>query len=546
MNHLFVLLTALLISMAIIPLMIRLAPVLGMIDQPDPRKVHVAPIPRVGGIGIVLGALISILLWVPVSTAIAFFIFGSAVLLIFGTWDDCRELGHYVKFIGQFIAVIGLVYFGDVWVSLVPFLDQPLPAYIGKPFTVVAIVGMINAINHSDGLDGLAGGESMLSLGCIAYLAHVADGTAVMMGALAVMGGVFGFLRFNTHPARVFMGDSGSQFLGFSLGTLTVMLTQQVNTGLSMALPALILGLPIVDILAVFAQRAYQGLNWFKATKNHIHHRLLELGFDHYQSVVIIYSIQAFFVLSALAMQYEADAVLLSLYLGVCALVFVLLVLCERTGWRANQHGSESRLSMVVQSLKEHPIFSKAPILFIKLSVPAYFIIGSLWVGNVPRDFGLTAAVIAAILLVAMIFDRIQSNAYLVRIAIYGTGAFLVYLVHKYALQMPEDFSELRWTYYVTLALAVAIVVRYVRDIEFRSTPMDYLLVFLVIASGLFMRGASAESALGEVVIKGVILFYACEIIINHGNRFWNRMLGVSVMAAAGILGTKGLLPHFW
>lgn len=546
MNYLFVLLTALLVSMAIIPLMIRLAPVLGMIDQPDPRKVHAAPIPRVGGIGIVLGALISILLWVPVSTAIAYFIFGSAVLLIFGTWDDCRELGHYVKFIGQFIAVIGLVYFGDVWVSLVPFLDQPLPAYIGKPFTVVAIVGMINAINHSDGLDGLAGGESMLSLGCIAYLAYVADGFALMMVALAVMGGAFGFLRFNTHPARVFMGDSGSQFLGFSLGTLAVMLTQQVNTNLSMALPVLILGLPIVDILAVFAQRAYQGLNWFKATKNHIHHRLLELGFDHYQSVVVIYSIQAFFVLSALSLQYEADAILLSLYLGVCTLVFALLILGERTGWRANRHGEKSRLSRIIHSLKVHPLFSKGPILFIKLSVPAYFIVGSLWVADVPRDFGLTAAAIAVILLVAMIFDRIQSNAYLVRIAIYGTAGFLVYLIHKYALQSPDDFSELRWAYFIVLGLAIAIAVRYVRDIEFRSTPMDYLVVFLVVASGLFMQGVSTESALGEVVIKGVILFYACEIIINRGNKFWNRVLDISVMAAAGILGSKGLLPHLW
>ena len=542
MNFLFVLLTALLVSMAIIPIMIRLAPALGMVDQPDPRKVHAVPVPRVGGIGIVLGALISILLWVPISSTVAFFLFGSIVLLIFGTWDDCRELGHYVKFIGQFIAVIGLVYFGDVWVSMVPFMDDPLPAYIGKPFTVIAIVGMINAINHSDGLDGLAAGESMLSLACIAYLAYVVNGFAVTMIALAVMGGVFGFLRFNTHPARVFMGDSGSQFLGFSLGTLAVILTQQTNTVLSMALPVLILGLPIVDILAVFAQRAYQGLNWFKATRNHIHHRLLGLGFDHYQSVVVIYAIQAFFVLCALTLKYEADAILLSLYLGVCALVFVLLVVGERTGWRANRHGSESRLSRFILSLKSHPLFSTVPVLFIKISVPAFFIIDSLWVGDVPHDFGLTGVAIAVVLLVAMLFDRIQSNAYLVRIAIYGTAAFLVYLTHHYALRLPEDFSELRWAYFAALSLAIVIVIRYVHDVEFHSTPMDYLVVFLVIASGLFMGRVSADSEFGEVVIKGVILFYGCEIIINHGNRLWGRVLNISVMVASGILGAKGLL----
>ncbi len=154
------LIAALVLSMVIIPIMVRLAPRLGMMDKPDPRKVHAIPIPRVGGVGIFFGALIPIVLLLPIDQTLVAYLFGALVLFAFGVMDDCKELGHYVKFIGQFIAVIAVVYYGDVYVSLLPFMGgEPVSALVGKPFTVIAIVGMINAINHSDGLDGLAGGN---------------------------------------------------------------------------------------------------------------------------------------------------------------------------------------------------------------------------------------------------------------------------------------------------------------------------------------------------------------------------------------------------
>ena len=334
------LIVSLVISMAVIPVMVRLAPRLGMIDKPDPRKVHAIPIPRVGGVGIVLGALLPVMLLLPFDPSLKAYIFGALVLFGFGVMDDCRELGHYVKFIGQFIAVIAVVYYGDVFVTHLPFMGgEPVSAAVGRPFTVFAMVGMINAINHSDGLDGLAGGESMLSLAGIAYLSYLAGGTAVTLIAFATIGGLFGFMRFNTHPARIFMGDGGSQFLGYTLGFLAVLLTQQVNPALSPALPALLLGLPIADIIGVFAQRIYHGMNWFRATKNHIHHRLLNLGFQHYESVVIVYLVQTMLVFCAVLMPYEADALILGIYAVVVAAVFGFLYAAERIGWRRRMAG---------------------------------------------------------------------------------------------------------------------------------------------------------------------------------------------------------------
>jgi UDP-GlcNAc:undecaprenyl-phosphate/decaprenyl-phosphate GlcNAc-1-phosphate transferase len=164
LTYLFTFFAALVISMTLIPLMIRLAPWCGMLDNPDARKVHTTPIPRVGGIGIVMGALIPILLWSPLGDIVRAYLLGSLVLLVFGAWDDARNLNPYLKFIGQIIAASAVVFYGDVYIASLPFMDmEPLPDYVAKPFTVFAIVGLINALNVSDGLDGLAGGLSILS-----------------------------------------------------------------------------------------------------------------------------------------------------------------------------------------------------------------------------------------------------------------------------------------------------------------------------------------------------------------------------------------------
>ncbi|NIR30073.1 MAG: undecaprenyl/decaprenyl-phosphate alpha-N-acetylglucosaminyl 1-phosphate transferase, partial [Gammaproteobacteria bacterium] len=205
-----VLVTAMVISMALIPLAARMAPAVGMIDRPDARKVHAVPIPRVGGIGIVIGALVPMVLVAEADDLSVAFAIGGVALLLIGAWDDVEALDPYVKLLGQIVAAALVVYYGDLYVRYFPFLGHdPLPAWIGQPFTVFALVGAINALNTSDGLDGLAGGESVLSLAGVTYLAYQADGVSALMLAAATIGGVFGFLRYNSHPARVFMGDSG-------------------------------------------------------------------------------------------------------------------------------------------------------------------------------------------------------------------------------------------------------------------------------------------------------------------------------------------------
>lgn len=528
--------------MAVIPLMIRLAPKLGMVDLPDPRKVHAVPVPRVGGLGIIFGALAAMALWGPPGMMAATYIFGSLVLLFFGALDDSRDLGHYVKFIGQFVAAISVVYIGGVWVSSMPF-GYVLPASIGKPFTVIAIVGMINAINHSDGLDGLAAGESLLSLGCIVYLAQLAGNVPVLVVAVAAIGGVFGFLRFNTHPAKVFMGDSGSQFIGFTLGVLTVCLTQEGNPGFSMALPALILGLPVIDILAVFALRIYHRMNWFRATKNHVHHRLLELGYDHYQAVVIIYSIQAFFIGSALLLRFAPDWIILSLYVSVCVALFTALSVAERNGWRANKPNEKSELALFIAQLSSRHVLDRWPMLFIHIGVPFYLVWSAFWVGSLPADFGWTGLIIATLLLAGLVLRDSSFSGYLTRVAVYGAAASLVYLVQQHSRNLPGGYPEaFLMGFFIALGLAIALAVRYMRDVEFNTTPTDYLLLFVIVATAVFAQEGLQIDNLGGMVAKIAVLFYGCELIVIRQHRIWNKVLSFSAMVAAGMLIFKGIL----
>ena len=527
--------TAMALSMAIIPVMIRLAPRLGMVDEPDPRKVHAVPIPRVGGVGIVLGALVAVLLWVPLDIHLKAWLFGSLVLLGFGVWDDAAELGHYVKFIGQFIASIAVVYWGDVVVLQWPFMGmEPISPEVGKPLTVIAIVGMINAINHSDGLDGLAGGESVMSLAGIAWLAWQAGGLEVVIVALAALGGIFGFLRYNSHPAQVFMGDGGSQFLGFTLGVLAVLLTQNVNPALSPAVAALLLGLPIVDILAVFAQRIYGGMNWFRATKNHIHHRLLELGFHHYEAVVIIYGVQLTLVLIGVSIPYESDTLLLVLYLAICLGLLAIVYGLRGRGWRAHEKGRPGLVARVLDRLRVSRRFEAVLYLGLQWLLVFYLLAGAATVVEVPSDMVWSTGLIAALLVVRLGLGYRVWFLFL-RFLVFVALAAMVYLVTNYP---PPEMPALAFRLFMgVVALMVVLAARYAHKDVFAITPLDYLVVMLL----LIMAAVPGAGEMAWLVTELIILFYAGEITIRNMKHRWNPFT-VALVASMFLVSVRGLL----
>ncbi len=217
--ELLVFLSAALLSLVLVPPLINLAHRYHFIDAPDLRKVHTTPIPRIGGLAMVAGTVLPLLVWLPFDNQLVAYLCGVGVIALFGLWDDRANLDYRLKFAGQFIAAAIPVFLGGLVIREIPFGPfNGLPDVIAYPLTIVFLVGITNAVNLTDGLDGLAGGTALLSLIVIALLAYLADGTQLLAITLAVSGAIFGFLRYNTHPASIFMGDTGSQFLGYSLG----------------------------------------------------------------------------------------------------------------------------------------------------------------------------------------------------------------------------------------------------------------------------------------------------------------------------------------
>lgn len=528
-------------SMLVIPLACRVGPRLGLLDEPDARKVHTTPVPRVGGWGIALGCLVPLIVSMQLDPLLRSYVAAALVLFIFGVWDDARQLGHWTKFLGQFSAVGLLVWYGDLYVSRLPF-DLTLSPVPGKLFTMFALVGAINAMNHSDGLDGLAGGEALLSLIGTAVLGYVVGDAVVVAVALATIGGILGFLRYNSHPARVFMGDSGSQVLGLTLGFLVVYLTQVAHTAISAALPLLLLGLPIADILAVLYQRIRSGGSWFKATRNHVHHRLLALGFAHYETVIIIYSIQALLVISAVPMRYEADVAVVCVYMVVVMALFIALHYAERRGWqRPVRVGSTPGRLDILARYKNSQSVRHAPFIVISVVVPAFMLAGSLWVATVPRDFAVVAGVLAAVMAAEVLRSPVGASLP-ARAAIYATAIFSAYLFINYPGLAQPRVEFIAVLALGVLAAAIAIHVRFASTKQqFGTTPTDYLIVFGIIALVVFGTIDINSRSVVELVAYTTVLLYGCEVVISVARRSpWLHgaaLTALTIMAVRGVVG---------
>ena len=545
MNILLALVAAMAISMMLIPILVRFAPRLGLMDRPNMRKVHADPIPRVGGIGIVVGALVVILFLLPLDRMTQAYVLGALVLFVFGVWDDSSEIGHYPKFLGQFIAVAVVVFYGELYVSSFPFVPSgEISAAFGIPFTFVALIGMINAINHSDGLDGLAGGESLFSLGAIALLAVLADGTVALTIALTVIGGIFGFLRFNTHPARVFMGDSGSQFLGYTLGFLVILLTQKVEPDLSPAVVLLLLGLPVMDILVVLVKRARARLNLFRATRNHVHHRLLDLGFIHQESVIIIYSLQMVFVTSGVLLRYESNVLITAVYLTLCAALFGMLAWAERSGWRLNDRYKRNGQAQVMAHDILRRILVVVPRRFLSIGIPFYLVSASLVVERVPSDFAKMSVLVAGLLTLEMFFNKTERSIIL-RALIYITAAFIGYLGISFTPDWLVNYLEpVKTVFFILTAIAFAVAVKFSprrRKTEFETTATDYLVVFCLVAILTISKGDFWGNDGVTFVVQMIVIFYGCELLIMEKRDRWSG-LSIASLIAALILAYRGLL----
>jgi UDP-GlcNAc:undecaprenyl-phosphate GlcNAc-1-phosphate transferase len=541
MAYVLTLAVSLFIAMALIPPLARYAGRLKLEDIPDARKIHARPIPRVGGIAIITGVATAVLLWVPMDPWIVGYLIGVLVIAVFGVWDDRTDLDYRLKFLGQFIAAIIAVVIGGIRISHLPLIDAwVLPAAIGIPLTVVVLVAITNAINLTDGLDGLAGGTTLLAVTCIALLAYLDDDQDLVIISLGLIGALFGFLRYNSYPARVFLGDTGSQFLGFSAAVLAIVLTQESNTALSPALPLLLLGLPILDTLVVMTQRIIEGRSPFKPDRTHLHHRLLSIGLDHYEAVLLIYVIQTILVCSAFFLCYEHDALLIGIYLLLSTLIVVPLSLLRRYGWPAKNRVRESHfLARTAASLERHRTLKRLPLQFVGIAIPALLLVSAVGCKQVSTDLGIAALGCLSLLGLTLVFPKLGKGL-LDRLAVYVSASFAVFLMAT-AAAMPDSTAQAMPAFYGILAIAVAAAVRFADAGTFTISSLDFLVIVLVVLLTIVAGIADGDPVFVKIALQLVVVFYACEMLLVHAAPYW-RAVQICSAIALGAFAARALL----
>jgi len=473
---------------------------------------------------------------ISLQTADIWFLVAAAVLTIFGGLDDRFDLDFRIKFVGQLTAVAIVIVAGDARIESIALDDRLwLPAWLSWPITVLFLVGVTNAVNLADGLDGLAGGTTFLCFCAIALLSGVGFPGSSTALSLAFAGAVLGFLRFNTYPASVFMGDAGSQLLGFSIGVLSIRATQSASSEISAAIPILLLAVPILDTLSVMVQRIAEGRSPFSPDKNHIHHKLLALGFDHHEAVMLIYAIQGALFVTGYFLRFESDLLILGFVTVFFALCIGILQIAARSGWRLRSNGQGSsgaavpRLMRVIHRPGLLPLLSYAAI---ATAVGVYATLIVVETATLSGDFRILIVALLAVVIGCSAVLRGAPLNLIEKGALYVTATALVYLD---AVVLPPNrlLSALGWAAIAVAAVATAVRLRLYNDRRFLLTPLDLIVLFMALVVPSLLDTLHLPHGGALAIAKLVILFYALEMLVTSSERraVWVRIAAASVLA---------------
>ncbi|NDI34777.1 MraY family glycosyltransferase [Chengkuizengella sediminis] len=327
---------AIVLSFVMTPFVRKFAILVGAVDQPNQRKVHTSLMPRLGGLAIYSAFVMTLAIMLPILVkmgvnvqfnAVFAILIGGSIIVLVGAFDDKIEISPKVKLLGQIIAACIVVFVFDLKVS---FLTLPfgeaynINGWLSTFITLFWIVGVTNAINLIDGLDGLAAGVSAIATATLLVLAIMMGNVTVIILSCLLLGSILGFLYFNFHPAKIFMGDSGSLFLGFALATLSILGFKQAAI-VSFIVPLIILGVPLSDTFFAIVRRIVKKAPISMADKSHLHHCLLQVGLTHRQTVLAIYGIAITFGFSAIILSQASLWILI-----LTAVVSILLIMAAQ------------------------------------------------------------------------------------------------------------------------------------------------------------------------------------------------------------------------
>lgn len=333
-----------LVSVLLVPIVKKVAEHVGAMDVPNARKVHKKPMPRLGGLAIYIAFLLGYILYGQISTQMISILIGSFLLIIVGIFDDINSIPAKYKFLVQTIAASIVVVYGKLGFSELTILGLSFhfPMIINDILAIFFIVAITNAINLIDGLDGLSSGISaiyFLTIAVIALITNKLGGIDIIL-SLIMLGATLGFLFHNFPPAKIFMGDTGSLFLGFMI-SIIALLGYKVTTFTSLVVPIVVLAIPIFDTLFAILRRLLKGQSIAVADKEHFHHQLLKMKYSPVASILIIYAIDISFAVVSILYVLGDNQFAIAIYVVLMILLlFVVLrtdILFEHKKKRENE-----------------------------------------------------------------------------------------------------------------------------------------------------------------------------------------------------------------
>lgn len=328
-NIILIILITFFVSLASVPIVKKISIHTNALDYPNYRKIHKKPMPRMGGLAIYSGFLFGYIIYAEMNLQMLSILISSFLIILLGLFDDIKPIKAKYKLIVQIIAALIVVFYGSLTINFVNLFDTRIDFIepINYVITILFIVGITNAINLIDGLDGLASGVSAIYFATVAVLALIVDkmGGLDVILALIMLGSTLGFLFHNFPPAKIFMGDTGSLFLGFMISVISL-LGFKTATLTSLFVPIIILAIPIFDTFSAVIRRTIKGESVGKADKDHFHHQFLKMKFSVKSTVLLIYFINILFAAVSILYVLEDEELAITLYiLLLILLLFIIL-----------------------------------------------------------------------------------------------------------------------------------------------------------------------------------------------------------------------------
>jgi len=523
-------LTGFAISLVSVPLITTYAIKAQILDIPSERKVHIDNTPLLGGLGIFIAYISIIIMLDSYSERTIALISANFIIVTTGILDDIINLNAKRKLFGQIVAVTVIIFFTDIRFSIssfhIDFLSTPFFTIL---LTYLWIVGVTNALNLVDGMDGLAGGIAFMAFGAIGYAAYVKGFELNAYICMGLMGATLGFLRYNIPPAKVFMGDTGSLFLGFNIAVMSIAASHTSGTLLSVLIPVMFISLPLFDTFLAIVRRVLKGQNPMEADKEHLHHRLLSLEFSTVQTLMIFYSLSiVLMAVTLFSIQKEFLWGVIFVFL-LLYLFFIILKLSHLYDIGSKIRILNERMRIFAYTLSgqdDETRFRIRSIDFIVITVTFLMLSRFIWTHQSESFIQLASTLLFAGTLITIIIYR---SYFHIKNEFVSFAFFWVFFY-----MMLETYSTGLGTFEIVcfgiLAVCIFIKTAISKQMDlFISNPMELIILFIMLL--VFMSSNIPAKTYFFITLTSFIIYYANKTLFTYeGNVSRSYMTAVVVL----------------